>query len=381
MRRSFVLAALFASTALTLPRTKFKRTTEADYVNHVVAAVNQMQSWYDTQTGLWQGAWWNSANALTMLADFQAYFPDAIENVTNIVFPTTLSKAPTNFGYTDFLNNYYDDELWWALAWIEVYDVTGDMKYLDTASNIFEDAKAAWGTTPCNGGIWWSKDRTYVNAIANELYLTTAAKLANRKPRTPYGGYYWDEAIRAHTWFMHSGMINSNSLVNDGLNSTCQNNGIVAFTYNQGVILSGLTEMAWSSGDNSYNDLANSLALAGIAHFTNSSGILHEPCEPNSCDGDEQQFKGVFARNVQFMVSRANSMPDSARATYIGFLQTNANAIWVDEDNYKFGLVWSVPLQDQQLATIETQSSALDMLVAAAAVSGSEPIQVFASCF
>jgi predicted alpha-1,6-mannanase (GH76 family) len=215
----------------------------------------------------------------------------------------------------------------------------------------------------------WNKDRTYVNAIVNELYLTTAAKLANRKPNTPFGGYYWDEAVRAYNWFMASGMINSENLVNDGLDASCKNNGIEAFTYNQGVILSGLTEMAWSSDDNSYNDMANTLALAGIAHFTDSQGILHEPCEPSSCDMDEGQFKGVFARNIQFMVKRANSMPESVRTKYIDFLRTNADAIWADQENGQFGLVWSVPLNSQHPATIQMQSSALDMIVAAAAVS------------
>jgi hypothetical protein len=131
-----------------------QKTTQADYVDHSVVGINQMQTWYDAQTGLWQDAWWNSANALTTLADFQAYFPGAVENITSVVFPTTLSQAPTAYGYIGFLDNYYDDELWWALAWIQVYDVTGDTKYLDTASSIFEDAKAAWGTTPCGGGIW-----------------------------------------------------------------------------------------------------------------------------------------------------------------------------------------------------------------------------------
>jgi predicted alpha-1,6-mannanase (GH76 family) len=164
-------------------------------------------------------------------------------------------------------------------------------------------------------------------------------------------------------------MINSENLVNDGLDASCKNNGIEALTYNQGVILGGLTEMAWSSGDNSYNDLANTLALAGIAHFTDSQGILHEPCEPSSCDADEGQFKGVFARNIQFMVKRANSMPESVRTKYIDFLQRNADDIWANQENGRFGLVWNVPLSSQHPATIQTQSSALDMIVAAAAVS------------
>lgn len=213
----------------------------------------------------------------------------------------------------------------------------------------------------------WDKAQTYVNAIANELYITTAIKLANRSPNSPSPGYYMAEAQRSWDWFWGSGMINSQNLVNDGLNSGCANNGIEVFTYNQGVILSALTELAWATSNQTYNDLANTLALAGIAHFTDSEGILHEPCEPDSCDGDEQQFKGVFGRNVQFMVNRANAMPEGNKAQYITFLQNNADKIWSsDQVNNQLGLVWSGP---EGTATIQTQSSALDVIVGAACVS------------
>lgn len=60
-------------------------------------------------------------------------------------------------------------------------------------------------------------------------------------------------------------------------------------------------------------------------------------------------------------------MPDAARTRYISFLQTNANAIWADDQaNNQLGLIWSGPLG---AVTIETQSSALDVIVGAACVS------------
>lgn len=136
-----------------LPRLD-KRATAQDYVAYAMAGIDQMQTWYDAATGLWSSAWWNSANAITMLADFQDHFPSYVDSITAQVFPTTLAKAPSYNGYTGFLDGFYDDELWWVLAWIKVFDVTGDTQYLDTASSIFEDAKNAWGTSPC-GGLWW----------------------------------------------------------------------------------------------------------------------------------------------------------------------------------------------------------------------------------
>lgn len=133
-----------------------RRETANDYVAYASAAINQMQTWYSAATGLWQNAWWTSANVITMLADFQDYFPSQAKPTTNTVFPTTLAKAPTAAGYAGFLDGFYDDELWWVLAWIKVFDVTGNQMYLDTAATIFEDPKNAWGTTPaeCNGGLW-----------------------------------------------------------------------------------------------------------------------------------------------------------------------------------------------------------------------------------
>jgi hypothetical protein len=85
------------------------------------------------------------------------------------------------------------------------------------------------------------------------------------------------------------------------------------------------------------------------------------------CDGDEEQFKGVFGRNIQFLYNRATNLPASTAATYKNFLQVNANAIWADDqtDN-QLGLVWS---GRSGTATIQTQSSALDAIVGAACVS------------
>lgn len=174
--------------------------------------------------------------------------------------------------------------------------------------------------------------------------------------------------MKAYSWFINSGLINSQNLINNGLVlTTCQNDGNIVFTYNQGIILSGLTELSWATGDSTYSDLANTLALAGIEHLTDANGILHEPCEATGCDGDEQQFKGIFGRNIQFMVNRATNLPPETAATYTNFLRVNANAIWAnDQVDNQLGLVWSGPSGS---SSVETQSSALDMIVGAACVS------------
>jgi predicted alpha-1,6-mannanase (GH76 family) len=45
---------------------------------------------------------------------------------------------------TSFLNPYYDDEGWWALAWVKAYDVYKNVTYLQLARAIFQDMTRGW---------------------------------------------------------------------------------------------------------------------------------------------------------------------------------------------------------------------------------------------
>lgn len=237
-------------------------------------------------------------------------------------------------------------------------DITGNQQYLQTAEGIFADMAASYDTTPC-GGIWWDKNHTYVNAIANELFLDVAAHLANRAGSK--SGYYLDWAKKEWDWFKSSGMINAQHTINDGLNiTTCQNNGGTVWSYNQGVILGGLTELSRATKDNSYINTAKQIADAAIVNLTDANGILHDPCEPD-CGADGSQFKGVFARNLQILQKA------SPEARYKTFLQNNANSIWANDRDAQneLSLIWSGPYI--QPANASTQSSAMDALVGALA--------------
>jgi len=232
----------------------------------------------------------------------------------------------------------------------------GNQQYLSTAESLFEDIKASYNTTPC-GGVWWDKKKTYVNAIANELFLDVAAHLANRAGSK--SSYYLQWAETQWNWFKHSGMINSQHTINDGLHlNTCKNNGGTVWSYNQGVILGALTELSRATGDQAYITTAKQIADAAIAKLT-KNGTLHDTCEPD-CGGDAGQFKGIFARNLQILQKK------SPEARYKTFLQDNANSIWAhDQQGAKLSLVWSGPFVHP--ANASTQSSAMDAIVAALA--------------
>ncbi|KAJ4294460.1 hypothetical protein N0V90_008151 [Kalmusia sp. IMI 367209] len=258
------------------------------------------------------------------------------------------------------------DEGWWALGWIAAYDLTNNRRYLNQAESIFKDMHAVFGKTNCSknvggiGGIWWDRNQTYVNAIANELFFSTAASLANRAESS---SSYLSIAKQQWAWFKGTGMIRDNSTINDGLDlQTCQNNGGTIWTYNQGVVLGGLVELSKATGDTSYIDTAHRIATASIATLA-PSGILRDPCEPN-CGPDGSQFKGIFVRNLLILHEV------SPRDEYRELFEKNARSIWKRNRNKRneLSISWAGPFDPAYPANASTQSSAMDCLVAAVAV-------------
>src|SRR5437868_2621313 len=110
-----------------------------------------------------------------------------------------------------------------------------------------------------HGTGWWNTDNRYKNAITSELFVTLAALLHQR---TPGDTGYRTWALRAWDWFGSSGLIGAGDLVNDGLTSSCQNNGGTTWTYNQGVILGGLGALFEITGDRGYLEHGESIANA-----------------------------------------------------------------------------------------------------------------------
>ncbi|EME80018.1 glycoside hydrolase family 76 protein [Pseudocercospora fijiensis CIRAD86] len=357
-----------------------------------------------SEKSLWipSTGWWNSANCLTVITDLAAIDSNVKSSVAGVLSNTHVKAQQYNLNMTKvqgtesqpflpqcyygnqwpyfppswsqkhgrpparktsgFLNDYYDDEGWWALAWIAAYDLTKSQQYLSQAEAIFDDMNAVFGKTNCStnsggrGGIWWDRPQTYVNAIANELFLSVAASLANRAPSSKTD--YLAISKQQWAWFKGTGMINAQNTINDGLNQqTCQNNGGTVWSYNQGVVLGGLVELSKATKDTSYIATAQKIADAAIAALA-PNGILQDPCEPD-CGADGTQFKGVFVRNLQKLHTA------SPKARYANFLDTNANSIWAnDRRGSTLSVRWSSFVPP---GNASTQSSAMDCLVASLA--------------
>ena len=398
-----------------------------NFVNTAIALAGQRNRIQDT------ARWWNSANAITAVIGYMSVTGD--RSYLKSVVENTFAKAPgvrrpvarvslarplavlRRAAYAGFINGFYDDEGWWALAWIDAYDLTGEDKYLAAAEDIFSDMAGGWDDT-WSGGIDWGKyngqpDRAgaaavpagwhgpYKNAIANELFIAVAAALAVRqRHRNPDGEAHADclnWARRAWAWFSSAppdgvAMINAAGLVNDSPDSHGVNGNTAAiWSYNQGVLLRGLSDLTELTGDQAYRARAVAIADAfikspwyqaprpakgqapqppptqsGVIH-----GILHEhdDCRadgsarlPGNMPGaDSTLFKGIFVRNL------ARLHQTAPKPAYREFILANAqSALGNMNEHAQFGCNWAAPVD---VADFARQTAGIDLINAALLVS------------
>jgi len=323
--------------------------------------IKTLQEWYNPETGLWETTgWWNAANALTGIIRYSAFTGDKSfeEIIENTFQKTKMINVPASEAYParkteNYINEYYDDEGWWALAWVEAFDLTGNRKYLEMAKTIFEDMKTGWDEK-CGGGIYWKKGLPYKSAISNELFMLLAARLALRvENQTDYKNW----ALKEWEWFSQTGMINNLPLVHDGVHENCEASGR-HYTYNQGVILAALVDLHQLTGEEKHITLAGKIALAAIQNMSTPEGVLKgHPKQEDGADG--VQFKGIFMRHLAYLYKQ------SKNNYFREYILKNAEAIknsGTKTGTALIGSQWDGPFDK---ADAGRQSSAIDALVSA----------------
>jgi predicted alpha-1,6-mannanase (GH76 family) len=312
---------------------------------------------YNSSSGLIGNVWWQSAVALSTLMTYQQATGDT-------EYSYAISTAFNDNKSGNFENTFMDDTGWWGVAWLQAYNLTGNTQYLDMAETIANYIHGYW-SSECNGGIWWNTTANYKNAITNELFLELTAGLHNAiSGDTTYLSW----ANQEWTWLSTgSNLIGSNYLISDG--DTPPSSGVgdcttggTTWTYNQGVILAGLTELYKATGNSSLLTEAQNIADAAILKL-NATGVLNEPC--STCDSDQQSFKGIFVRGLKELSNALNTQ------WYASFYENQVNSIIPNDTDTgnQMGFLWQGPYSDPNASpndglTSYSQASAEDALVA-----------------
>ncbi|KAJ6569561.1 glycoside hydrolase family 76 protein [Mycena capillaripes] len=358
------------------PSTLEKRQCQTSLDTAMSVAKRLQSHYFNIITGEYSGgSHWTDANAIEnihnlMLATGTDEFSTLADN--SYLGRTAILQADTGISlWSTLLDGSYDDASWIILALWKIADYKAargldNSAYLESANTIYSIVEDAWDTSVCGGGVWWSSAKDYKNSITNQLFLFVSATGAINFPSNPA---FLKNANLAASWIKNSQLRNSQGLFNDGLvTSTCANNGQTTWIYNQGVIAAGLGALYAVTGDKTLLDEAEITLDAAIQLLTSNS-ILKESCDDPvsggaTCNNDQQAFKGIFTKSVQYYLDRVN---DPARtAKYSGFLRAQASGAFHfgTSSSTDIGSVWYAPSQGGSVFTATSSSSGLAAHVA-----------------
>ncbi|KAF7340155.1 Six-hairpin glycosidase [Mycena venus] len=377
MKVTLTVSALLGLSGFTNASPSIEKRQCQTSLDVALSVAKRLQSnYFNSFTGEYSGgAHWTDANAIEnihnlMLATGTDDFSSLGDN--SYLGRTAILQADTGISlWSSILDGSYDDASWIILALWKIADYKSargldNSAYLDSANTIYNIVQGAWDTSVCGGGVWWSSAKDYKNSITNELFLLVSATGAINFPSNPT---YLQNANNVWNWIKNSQLRNSQGLFNDGLvTSTCANNGQTTWIYNQGVIASGLGALYAVTGDKTLLDQAE-ITLDATIQLLTSNNILKESCDDPvsggaTCNNDQQAFKGIFTKHLQYYLDRVN---DPARtAKYSGFLHAQASGVFHfgTSSSNDIGSVWYAPSQGGSVFSASSSSSGLAAHVA-----------------
>ncbi|KAL9613493.1 MAG: hypothetical protein Q9167_001989 [Letrouitia subvulpina] len=313
------------------------------------------------------------------------------------------------------------DEMQGNISW---YGEQFVPQFAHRARLFYDLASKGWDTTLCGGGMVWNPYLApYKNAITNELFIAASVEMylhfpgddnaspfvAKNKvavdtalpPAKAHDMKYLENAIEAYQWLKTSKMKNAKGLYVDGFHikgwrggrngsggsGKCDIRSEMVYTYNQGVILSGLRGLWDATGSKEYLDdgheLINNVIKASGWESRGTrwrwrwaglgrNGVMEDTCDSHgTCSQNGHTFKGIFFHHLRLFcapmdVKSPNDGDDMKSsneadeqviashwkrcATYEPWIRHNAQAAYMTRDeNGEIGTWWGVRASDTEL--------------------------------
>jgi predicted alpha-1,6-mannanase (GH76 family) len=278
--------------------------------------------------------YWPQAHGLDVLVD-------AYTRTNNAVYKTYMDKWFTGVNQKNgntFINEFYDDMEWNALAMLRAYDATKDEKYKTAVEAVWTDIKTGWNTT-MGGGIAWRKAMPYYkNTPANGPAAILAARLYTRFKNPD--DLTWSKKI--YTWLKDSLFNKNTGWVYDGINSDNdgKRNTSWKFTYNQGTFIGAAVELFKITNESGY--LNDAITAANFTLSDNTLTNMTDNLLRDEGGGDGGLFKGVFVRYFTQLILTPG-MLSSDKQRYVNYLKHNAQTLWntgTDKPYLLYGSYW-----------------------------------------
>ena len=313
----------------------------------------------------------------------------------SIKFINSHSRLNRSFKEGDDDRYYTDVEVWYGRQFIPQFAHRARLFY-DLASN-------GWNTSLCGGGMIWSPYLApYKNAITNQLFIAASIGMylyfpgddnsspfyrkevceqaTGVPPAEARDPKYLAAAIEAYNWLSASNMTNDQGLYVDGYHirgwrggkngsqgsGNCDIRDEMVYTYNQGVILSGMRGLYTATGSTRYLAdghilIRNVIKATGWHHRHTEDGwrwaglgrggVLEDTCDAKgTCSQDGQTFKGIFFHHLTAFCMPLDGDVQAPKAAsehlrncegYSAWVRYNARAAAVTRDSKgRFGMWW-----------------------------------------
>ncbi|XP_069104510.1 uncharacterized protein [Argopecten irradians] len=273
---------------------------------------------------IWNGfdGFWQNGAVLEPFVNFMAYanhtrYKSVVKNSQRSLYSLLEAYGP----YPSF-----DDMGWYGLSYVRIYEVLGGDDFLDSAEDIFNWAwTTGWDQSDkCNGGFFFDNLKGSKQTITNVEMFQLGVKLY--RFRNDSG--ILDKVQQIQKFLFSNEIVDMKThLVVDGIFiENCTSNGVYGPSYNGGVFIGALVEYYKVTRDIYYIELAKNIAEAIIETKSNNSRILTEYCDPD-CNDDAIMFKGIFARNLRYLMDALPANDSTTRTNYQKVLDINVMAV------------------------------------------------------
>jgi hypothetical protein len=160
-------------------------------------------------------------------------------------------------------DRYYDDNVWLALDFCELYKLTGIPAYIDKAIKTWHFIISGWDDT-LGGGIYWCEQK---KQSKNTCSNAPASVLAFKLFQATSDSSFFKTGLAIYNWTKTNLQDTSDHLYYDNKNISGKTN-TRKYTYNSGQMLQSAAMLYRLTGDKTYLIEAQAIAKSIITHFT-----------------------------------------------------------------------------------------------------------------
>ncbi|OTB18886.1 glycoside hydrolase family 76 protein [Daldinia sp. EC12] len=261
--------------------------------------------------------WWEAGAMFGTLVDYWFYTGDKTYN--DVTMQALQHQAGEDRDYmpqnqTRSLGN--DDQGFWAMSAMSAAENNfpnppeDQPQWLALVQAVFNEYVTRWDTDTCGGGLRWqvftfNKGYNYKNSISNGCFFNIASRLARYTGNQTYA----DWAEKVWDWMKDVEFIDDDFNVYDGagVEQGCTDTNKAQWTYNAGIFLQGAAMMYNFTEQDVWKQRVEGLVKRTNEYFFDDGIVVERPCEGfNSCDYDQQSFKGYLMR---WMASASQMAP------------------------------------------------------------------------